>query len=202
MAEIIIFDLGNVVINVSQKLMFRKFAKNSGKPINEIEKIYENSADRRKFEMGKLNPIQFYNSMKKDMALNLSFREFKKIYTGIFSHNKEIEKIIPKLKKKYRLILLSNTDEMHYDYIKKEFKILNYFDDFVLSYKVKCRKPNPLIFLKAIQKSKTFPWNCVYFDDILEFVWMAGLLGIKAVQYRGIGKLKRNLKEAAVLVSK
>ena len=107
-----------------------------------------------------------------------------------------MEKIIPKLKRKYRLILLSNTDELHYSYIKKEFPVLDYFDGFVLSHKVGMRKPNPLIFLKSIKKSKTMPWNCIYFDDIPEFVIMARLLGIRAHQYSSSLKLKDALKKA------
>jgi len=196
----IIFDLGNVVIKVNQKLMFDKLSKNRGKSAADIEKVYSKSSDRKKFERGEISPTQFYNSMKKSMALNLSFEEFRKIYTCMFSRNKEIEKIIPKLKKKYRLVLLSNTDEMHYNFIKKEFQVLNYFDDFVLSYKAGMRKPNPLIFIEAVKKSKTTPWNCVYFDDIMEFVIVARLMGIKAFRYKDIRKLKRNLKESGIFV--
>ncbi|MEK6946778.1 MAG: HAD family phosphatase [Nanoarchaeota archaeon] len=195
MIKCAIFDLGNVVINVSQRLMFEKFARNSGKSTNEIEQIYGDSADRKKFEKGKITSAEFYNSMKKDMNLDLTFNEFRKVYTGIFSHNKEIEKIIPKLKKKYRLVLLSNTDELHYKFIKQKFPILNYFDDSVLSCKVGMRKPNPLIFIEAIKKSGTMPWNCVYFDDILEFVWVARLLGIKSFQYKGSIDINKALKK-------
>ena len=190
MTECIIFDLGNVLINVNQKSMFARFANNSGKSSKEIEEIYNNSNDRKKFERGEINSIQFYNSMKRDMDLSMDFNEFRKNYTGIFSHNKEMEKIIPKLKKNHRLVLLSNTDELHYKYIKKEFPVLKYFDDFILSYKAGMRKPNPLIFIEAIKKSKTMPWNCVYFDDVREFVWIAGLFGIKGHQYENSEKRK------------
>jgi len=195
MIKCIIFDLGNVVIKVTQKSMFEKFARNSGKPISEIEKIYGNSSDRRRFEKGKITSDEFYKSIKKSINLNLSFEEFWKIYTGIFSHNSEIEKIIPKLKKKYRLVLLSNTDELHYNFIKKVFPVLNNFDDFVLSYKVGKRKPNPMIFVEAIRKSKTMPWNCAYFDDIGEFVFVARLLGIKGFQYKKGMDVDESLKK-------
>lgn len=198
MIKCVIFDLGNVVIDVKPKLMFEKFSRNSGKSINEIKKIYNDSVDRKKFEKGKITSAEFYNSMKKGMNLGLTFNEFRKVYTGIFSHNREIEKIIPKLKKKYRLVLLSNTDEMHYNFIKREFPALNYFDDFVLSYEVGMRKPNPLIFIEAIKKSKTMPWNCAYFDDIFEFVGMARLMGVKAMQFRNSKKLKDNLKQSKI----
>ena len=195
MIKCVIFDLGRVVINVNQELMFGEFSGNSGKPINEIKKIYGNSAGRKKFERGKITSAEFYNSMKKDMNLKMDFNEFKKAYTGMFSHNRDIEKLISKLKKKYRLVLLSNTDELHYNFIKKEFPVLNNFDDYVLSYKVGMRKPNPLIFIEAIKKSKTMPWNCIYFDDILEFVWMARMMGIKPFQYKYGMDINKALKK-------
>lgn len=200
MIKTIIFDLGNVVIKVNQKLMFDKLSKNSGKSAADIEKVYSKSSDRKKLERGEISPTQFYNSIKKGMDLNLSFEEFRKIYTCMFSRNKEIEKIIPKLKKKYRLVLLSNTDELHYNFIKKKFPILNYFDDFVLSYKAGMRKPNPLIFIEAVKKSKTTPWNCAYFDDVTEFIIVARLMGIKAFRYKNSDKLKNDLKKSSIIL--
>ena len=196
MIKSIIFDLGNVVIKVDDIMMFKKFAKDSKKPVSEIISIYERSHKRKSFERGEIKPLEFYHSIKKEMGLVMDFNDFKKAYTGIFSHHREMEKRIPELKGKYRLVLLSNTDELHYSYIKKEFPVLNYFDDFVLSHKAGMRKPNPLIFLKAIKKSKTMPWNCIYFDDIPEFVIMARLLGIRAYRYSSSLKLKVALKKA------
>ena len=59
------------------------------------------------------------------------------------------------------------------------------------------RKPNPLIFIEAIKKSGTYPWNCAYFDDIPEFIVMARLIGIKA--FKLISDLKKVKVAAKVL---
>ena len=94
---------------------------------------------------------------------------------------------------------MSNTNEWQYEYARKKYKIIDIFDDYVLSYKIGCMKPNPIIFLHALKKAKALPYNCVYIDDIPEFVYVARLMGIKAFQYKDFGKLKEDLTNLKVL---
>lgn len=189
MIKAVIFDLGNVIVNVNYELMFRRFASKSSKSKEFIESYYNNSQTRKSFEMGKVNDLELYKKMTKDLDIKINFSQFKKAYTNIFSLKHDVAELIKKLKSNYRLILLSNTGKLHFEYIKKNYKILNVFDEYVLSYKVGCSKPNPLIFLEAIKKAKTMPFNCLYFDDIREFVLVARLMGIKAYQFKNYGKL-------------
>ena len=193
MIKCLIFDLGNVIINYDEDGMLSGLAIASGKPLSYVKKYHEFSSLRKSFERGELSGKEFYKKIASGLSLKISFNEFKKIYCGYFTLNRKVADAIKKLSKKYRLILLSNTDELHFGCIKGKFKIINEFNDYVLSYKVRMRKPNPLIFIEAIKKSKTYPWNCIYFDDIPEFVWMARLFGIKAYQYRNFDDLKKVL---------
>lgn len=79
------------------------------------------------------------------------------------------------------------------------FIIINIFDKYVLSYKVGYRKPSPLIFLDALRKAKTAPFNCIYIDDIPEFVYVARFMGIKAIKYEGFERLLHDLKNIGTL---
>ena len=193
MIKTIIFDLGNVIVNVD-KSKFRMFSRYSNKSVKQITKCIEESTLMKSFERGELSEEDYYKKVSKELNLKMDFEKFKSISCGIFSPRKDVEKLIRKLKKRFRLVLLSNTDAIHFEFIKKNYKILNAFDDYVLSYKEGCRKPNPLIFLKAIKKAKTSPFNCLYFDDISEFVLAARMLGIKAFQYKNFEKLRSDLK--------
>ena len=179
--------------------MFKKFETHSDKSLHFIESYYNNSSNRKLFEIGRISQINLYRAFVKDLNLRISFNEFKKIYCSIFTLNNNVAKLIAKLKKKYRMVLLSNTDSLHFECIKSKFKIIGSFDEYVLSYKAGFAKPNPLIYLNAIKKSKTTPFNCVYIDDIPEFVYAARLMGIKAFQYKNFKKLKKDLKRAKVL---
>ena len=200
MIKTVIFDLGNVIVNVDKTNLYRKWAEKSGKNVDEIIDYYGNSPAGKRFERGELNSKEFYETVAMELNLKMNFDDFKKNYCDIFNLNNDVAKIIQKLKKNFRLILLSNTSILHYKYIKNKYKILNLFDDYVLSYEVGCRKPNPLIFFEAIKKSKTLPFNCVYFDDIYGFVFVARLMGIKAFQYKSYEKLLQDLSDAKVLL--
>ena len=199
MIKAIIFDLGNVIVNVDETNLYHKWAEGSGKNFGYVTDYYENSATRKDFEKGKFTPGEFYNKVVEEINLKMNFSEFKKAYCDIFTLNNDVANLIRKLKKNFRLILLSNTDILHFECIKKKYKIINEFDDYVLSYKVHCRKPNPLIFMYAIKKSKALPFNCAYIDDIGEFIYVAKLMGIKAFQYMNFRKLKQDLSNAKVL---
>lgn len=198
MIKAIIFDLGNVIVNVNHKAMYKNFASGSGRPLRCIESYYSNFAARKSFEKGKIDSVQFYKAFSRGLGLKMSFNDFKEAYCNIFTLNKNVADLIRGLKERYKLILLSNTDELHFEYIKNKFKIINVFDEHLLSYKAGCSKPNPLIFWKAVKQAKTMPYNCLYFDDVAEFVLAARLMGIRAFQYKNFKKLIHDLESANI----
>ena len=193
MIECVIFDLGNVTINFDETRTFRKWASCGKYSFDEVKSYYQTSSARKSFERGEITPKQFYGKYVEDLKLKITHKEFEKCYCDIFSRNFGVEKIIKSLKGKVRLVLLSNINEWQYEYARKRYKIIDMFDEYVLSYEVGMRKPNPFIFLEAVKKSKTMLWNCLYFDDIPEFVYMARMLGIRAFQYKNMEKLKNDL---------
>ena len=200
MIKAVIFDLGNVTIKFDETPTFKIWADSSGKSFSEIKKFYQNSSTRKSFERGEITPKQFYDKYVEELGLKINYDDFEKSYCNIFSRNKEVEEIIKSLKGKVKLVLLSNTNEWQYEFCKKKFMILDLFEKRILSYEVGCRKPNPLIFLEALKKAGTLPFNCAYFDDIPEFVYIARLMGIRAFQYENAEKLKINLNEVEVKV--
>lgn len=200
MIKAIIFDLGNVTIKFDETSTFKKWASCGKKSFDEVKRYYQNSPTRKAFERGEITPKRFYDRFVKDLGLKLNYDDFKENYCNIFTKNAEVEEIIKALKGKVKLILLSNTNVLQYEFSKRKFKIINEFDYYVLSYKVGLRKPNPSIFLKAVKQSGFLPFNCAYFDDIREFIFIARFFGIKAFQYRNIKKLKKDLKSIGVLI--
>ena len=198
MIKAIIFDLGNVIIKFDETPTFRRWASCCSKPFAEVKKYHGNSSARKAFERGEITPKQFYSKYTKDLGLKISYNDFVNNYCDIFTINKEVEEIVKSLKGKIKLVLLSNTNYLQYEYCKRKFKIINLFDERIISHEVGMRKPNPFIFLKAVRKAGTLPFNCAYFDDIAEFIYAARCIGIRAFQYKNIKKLKKDLKNIGV----
>ena len=199
MSKTIIFDLGNVIVNVDKAEQYRKLAGKSNKNVFYVRDYIEKCKARKYFEEGKLTPQQFYFELKNDLNLSMKFKEFKNVWCNIFTLNKGVEKLVRKLEKNYKLILLSNTDILHFEYMKNKYKIIKKFDDYVLSYKVGFRKPSPLIFLAALKKAKSLPFDCIYIDDIPDFVRIASFMGIRAFQYSSYEKLVGDLNKAKIV---
>lgn len=194
MIKAVIFDLGNVTIKFDETPTFRKWAECGAKSFAEVKEYHKNSLIRKAFERGEVTPKQFYSKFAEDLGLRIGYDEFVQNYCNIFTKNIEVERIIKSLKGNVKLVLLSNTNVLQYEFARKKFKILDVFDERIASHEVGMRKPNPLIFLKAVKKAGTSPFNCAYFDDIAEFIYIARMLGIRAFQYKNTEKLKKDLK--------
>ena len=198
MVNAIIFDLGNVIIKFDETPTFKKWEECGSKSFAEVKKYHENSSARKAFERGEITPRQFYSRYTLDLGLKLSYNDFVNNYCDIFTINREVEETIKSLKGKVRLVLLSNTNVLQYEYCRRKFKILNLFDGRIASHEVGMRKPNPLIFLKAVRKAGVLPFNCAYFDDIAEFIYAARCIGIRAFRYKNTEKLRKDLKKIGV----
>ena len=199
MIKTIIFDLGNVIVSFDETNIFEAWADASNRTVADIKRYYKSSSARKSFETGKITPQQYYDKTIEELNLKMNFSKFRKIWNEIFTLNKGVEKIVKSLKGKYKLILLSNTNVWQYEYIQKNYKIVDIFDEHVLSYEVGCRKPSPMIYLATLKKAKTLPFNCIYFDDIPEFIRVARLMGIRAFQFKDAEKLMNDLNKLKIL---
>ena len=131
--------------------------------------------------------------------LDISYDTFQSIWSGMFSLNDPVRAVLTNLKRNgYRLILLSNTNELHLDYIRENFKVIEVFDDLILSYKLGYSKPHREIFEEALRRANSPPKDCVYIDDIEEFCKAAEKLGINSIVYRSPEQLIADLKELGV----
>jgi FMN phosphatase YigB (HAD superfamily) len=96
--------------------------------------------------------------------------------------------LIKELSKKYNLFLLSNTNEIHYDFIedyyRSQFEDVSFsslFSKVYLSYQIGYRKPNREIFEEVIKDAKINSSTTLFIDDSLEHVQTAKAMGIKAI---------------------
>ena len=103
------------------------------------------------------------------------------------------ESLLRGLASRYRLLLLSNTNAIHFEMIRQAYPMLRHFDDMVLSYQVGALKPGPEIFQVAIQRAGCRPEECFYTDDTAAHVEAARALGIDAEQFVDRGQLEGEL---------
>ncbi|MBW2975982.1 HAD-IA family hydrolase [Candidatus Woesearchaeota archaeon] len=201
MIKTIFCDLGNVIVFFNQKLIAQGLAKYSSKNAGQIYRFFISSRARKSFDIGKISEKTLFKSFKKNLHLKTSLSQFKKIWPSCFtSLNRDMVSLLYSLKKRYKLVLLSNTDPIHYEYCRKKYSVLEIFDDFVLSYKTGLKKPNPLIYLYALKKAKALPNQVLYIDDVCSYIATAKIFGIKSLQYKNMNKLKRDMEHLKIKI--
>ena len=111
--------------------------------------------------------------------------------------NLKLIAIARKLRRKYRLALLSNLAPVH-DVINIRRKYSRFFRTKILSYKVHLAKPDTRIYKLAAKRLRLQPKECVFIDDKLRNVKGARKAGMKSIHYKNITQLKKDLKKCGV----
>lgn len=180
MIKAIIFDFGDVFINLD----IEGFTQNAFKHFKISEFSEEMIAFNSFYEQGLISTeefLEFYvenfpKLSEEDLIdiWNYMLKDFPKHRLDFIKELKESSK--------YKLILLSNTNELHIDWIKKnvsfyeEFK--NCFDAFYLSHEIQLRKPDRDIFEFVLNENNLNAKACFFVDDNQDNIKSAQSLGI------------------------
>ena len=181
MIKTIIFDFGNVFINLDIEGALEHALKTL-----EIESFSEEIIAFNSFyEQGLISTDEFLGFFTENFP-KLSTDEFIDIWNFMLkdfpTHRLDFLKQL-KSDSNYNLILLSNTNELHINWIKKyipiyeEFK--SYFDAFYLSHEIHLRKPNQDIFEFVLSEHKLKANECLFIDDNTDNINTAKLLDFK-----------------------
>jgi glucose-1-phosphatase len=196
----IIFDLGRVLVNFDFQRGYRALEGLCPHPAAEIPtRIFPTGLVRR-FETGMIEPRDFYLEFSRLLDLTIDYSRFCEIWCSIFTELLLPESLLESLAARYRLVLLSNTNPIHFEQIRASFpQMLRHFHHLVLSYEVKALKPQPEIYRAAIAAAQCRPEECFFTDDILEYVDAAKALGIDAVQFESREQIERELQARGIV---
>jgi HAD superfamily hydrolase (TIGR01509 family) len=196
MIRCVIADLGKVIIFFDNNIFFKKISDYS--PYSK-EKIRELALTHfylvELFDKGKITPQDFHARVIQKLEARLDYDTFFSIYNDVFSLNPPVLQIMKRLKKNYRLVVLSNTDTMRFGFIKKKFPEILIFDEYVLSFEVGFMKPHPQIYKEALKKAEFPAKECVFIDDREENIEAATKLGINGIHLGPQTDLEAILKE-------
>jgi putative hydrolase of the HAD superfamily len=199
MIKAIIFDFGNVVCEFDNNIFLRKISEFTDKSTSELNQLIYLSSDLpKRYETGLISSDQFFNEISKRCNLSMPKSEFIKAYTDIFTPIKTSFELIRNLKSQYKLALLSDTSEWDFEYGIRLVEVFDLFDAVTLSFEVKALKPDKKIFYDVLAKLSVEPEECIYIDDIEEYVRVARRIGIHAIHYTSHTDLCHSLRKLSV----
>ncbi len=115
--EAIIFDLGGVILDIDLDKVKEGFRLLGFEDLEKSFKLFMHNQIFEKFEKGEISPQVFRNELRKACPKPFSDRSFDKVWnTLLIKYPEENIALLKDLKTKYRTFLLSNTNEIHYQY--------------------------------------------------------------------------------------
>jgi glucose-1-phosphatase len=194
MIKSIIFDLGKVLIAFDFTRGYAGMERFCGYPAAEIPLRLASTDLVRRFESGLVESEDFVAELSRTLDLRITYDQFCEIWTSIFLPEPLLpESLIEGLSRRYRLILLSNTNAIHFRMLEQAYPMLRHFHDKVLSYRVGAMKPSPAIYHEAIARAHCRPEECFFTDDIAEYVAAARREGMDAVRFESREQIEREL---------
>lgn len=196
MIKTFIFDLGKVIVPFDHEIGIKTLETRSGFAADEIRSHLFGAENINAYQTGKISSQAFFDSIKKTFNVEMEFADFGGIWNSSFSLEPIVgEEIIGKLTENYRLLVLSDTNELHFDFILENFPVLRHFDDYVLSYKAGYLKPSSEIFKIAVEKAASKPEECVFIDDIESNAEGAKKAGLRGIHFVSPEQLKTDINK-------
>ena len=185
----VIFDFGGVILDIDFGKMNKAFTRLG---IKDFDEMYsQKNADHlfRHLEEGKLKDQEFYDAFRRSAQLNVSNDQIKNAWNALLTgYRKEALNTLRKIRHRYKLFLLSNTNSIHAAAFNKIYKeqigegtIEDYFDKVYYSHLIGCRKPGKEAFEYVLKENNLSAAETLFIDDSIQNIKPAEELGIQTV---------------------
>jgi putative hydrolase of the HAD superfamily len=199
--QAIVFDFGNVVAFFDHYRTLNCLARYTDMtPQAMYAAIYDGDVEDA-FESGRLTLGEFLDYFRRTCRLSCDDAVLHAACADIFRPNPDVCALVPVLKSRYRLLLGSNTNELHAQHFRRQFAdVLGQFHALVLSHEIGIRKPSAGFFAHCQRQAGCPASACVFIDDLPANVAGARACGWQGIVYTGSDDLRHRLKELGVQV--
>jgi len=197
--ELVIFDLGGVVVDFESDRLVHQVSQLIGRTFEEVQQAVYHE-ELLHFELGRLKPQAYYEGLKQRLTLPWTYEQFVRAWNDILKENHDVTQLMGRLHQRHKLAALSNTNALHLDYMKATMPSLAIFDHWVASCEVGLRKPDPQIYLLALEQAKVRANAAVYIDDRPELVEAGRGAGLMAIRFESGPQLEQELRAVGLNV--
>ena len=187
--ENIVFDLGNVILDIDTELSRIEFAKYG---LRDFDKLYTLAAQSEIFdrlEVGSISPQEFYNEFRALTKSKLNDNIIEKCWNAlIIDYTPARIELLNKLMDKYRTFILSNTNLIHYNFYTallqdkhKTSGLESLVEKAYFSHEIGLKKPGHKIFEYVLSDSNLVAANTLFIDDNESNINTANKIGFKTI---------------------
>lgn len=184
----ILFDLGNVLIDIDFGRCARYWSERAGIPANSLTARFRIDDAYRDFECGRIEAPDYYANLRRQLGIDLSDDTLREGWNAIIRGEKiGIRDCIDKLAGRYPLFILTNTNPEHeIVWRHKHHDLLTFFDKIFVSSHMGCRKPDAETYRRTARLIGQPCSRILFFDDAEENVTAAQKCGMHAVHVTAV----------------
>lgn len=196
-----LFDLGNTVIKLAYERVLESICKRSNIDRDQLVELLERPGAYRDMETGTVTFADFHEFLADQAGYRGSLEELQETWSDFFDGPVlGIEELLERVRGRYRVAFLSNSNEVHAELIPRRFAALFKKDDrFIFSHRFKCAKPDHEIYHRALEVIGALPQHAVFLDDNVDNVIAARAVGLKAYLFRDSFSAAKDLERDGLL---
>jgi len=185
----IIFDFGGVILNIDYNKTAESFKKLG--VINFEEMYSQKNSDHlfSQLEKGNIKEDDFYTAFIKSTNITSTNHQVETAWNAmLLDYRDEALKTIERIKPKYKLFLLSNTNSIHHKAFSNVYQSFSggkhfddYFDKAYYSHQTGMRKPDKNIYELVIKENALAPSQTLFIDDSVQNIESAKQLGLQTI---------------------
>jgi putative hydrolase of the HAD superfamily len=197
--DLLVFDLGGVLVENAGADRIRAWLPTAPAP-EEIWRAWLTSPTVRAFESGNLAATQFAAAVIAELSLPVSPAEFLTDFAGwITQLYPGVLALLQHLSQSYRLAILSNTNDIHWQRCYHDMQLATVFDYHFPSHQTGRLKPDQEAFEHVIDSTRCAPARILFLDDNQLNVDNAAATGMVARKTVGITEVRQVLQQFGVV---
>jgi putative hydrolase of the HAD superfamily len=163
--QLIVCDFGGVICSFDYRIFCERLAARVGRTTEEVHAQVFGDTLQQRFERGRMSALSYHRCIMDRLGGSVPYDEFFPMYGDIFTEIPATCALLERLRLRYPLYLLSDTNEIHFGYVLQRVGVLRHFREFVVSYQLGMLKPEPGMYREVLGRSGLPAAACVFIDD-------------------------------------
>ncbi len=190
--------MGGVVLNGKIETVLNAIADKLNINNEEFSNLFR--IHKNELQTGKMKIIELCELVKEKFNITEDIIPiWKDCYIQTMTFNNETIELINKLRKNYKIAVITNASDLHTE-INKERNAFQYFDEVIASNEIGITKPDERIYRIMLDKLKVKSEECIFVDDREAQVLPATVLGMKGVLFSTVPKFIEDVTKLGVII--
>jgi FMN phosphatase YigB (HAD superfamily) len=198
--EVVVFDLGKVLVDFDYSIAARRIAARSTTPPADVQKLIDHSPLLFRYETGLMSREEFFSEIRAITGFQGDIDEFGSFFADIFSPMDEMIRLHQELRGHHiPTFIFSNTNDLAISHIRRNFPFFADFDAYVLSYEHGAMKPHAKLYEVVERVTGKRGSQILYLDDRQENAEAGAARGWHVIQHHDPAKSLARVKELGLL---